>query len=71
MFHIARRPSRSRTSFDRCNRLLTSPLELLPLYDWIQQVKRLHYEGCSLPVVPLIESRSRWIGRRSPNISAA
>jgi hypothetical protein len=27
----------------------------MPLYDWIQELKRLHREGQSLPIVPLFD----------------
>ena len=42
--------------FERCNAIAGTSLELLPHFDWIQQIKRLHHEGRSLPAVPLIEA---------------
>jgi hypothetical protein len=41
--------------FERCNEFLDEPLELLPFYNWIGEMKRLHEAGQSLPVVPLVE----------------
>jgi len=41
--------------FDRCNELAGTSLELLSMYQWVQQVKRLHEQGRSLPVLPLVE----------------
>jgi amino acid adenylation domain-containing protein/thioester reductase-like protein len=42
--------------FERCNELGDVSLELLSYYDWIGQIKQLHYGGQSLPAVPLIEA---------------
>ena len=41
--------------FERCKELVVPPLTLLPEYDWIAQIKRLHSGGQSLPAAPLIE----------------
>jgi myxalamid-type nonribosomal peptide synthetase MxaA len=55
VFHISSAAQMSGGMFDRCNEFLESPLRLLPLYDWVCEMRRLHEAGRSLPVVPLIE----------------
>ncbi len=41
--------------FERCNEVLDSPLTLMPHYEWVGEIKRLHRAGRSLPIVPLID----------------
>lgn len=55
IFHISSSEAMAAGMFERCNELFGTSLRLLPLYEWILQIKRLHNEGRSLPVVPLIE----------------
>jgi amino acid adenylation domain-containing protein/thioester reductase-like protein len=55
IFHISSPEQKIKGMFECCNDRLGTSLELLPLYDWICQVRRLHRGGESLPVVPLIE----------------
>jgi thioester reductase-like protein len=54
IFHISA-SAQMRDVFERCNEILDIPLGLVPMYDWVQIVKRLHQAGNSLPIVPLIE----------------
>ncbi len=55
IFHVAGTSSVAQGLFERCNLAAHTSLTLLPYYDWIQQIKRLHDQGKSLPAVPLIE----------------
>lgn len=55
VFHISAPDKPFEQVFERCNEIAGVSLELVPLYDWIGEMKRLHQAGRSLPVVPLIE----------------
>jgi len=56
IFHIsAASGPRAEGIFERCNDMEEPSLELLPAYEWIGEMKRLHHEGRSLPATPLIE----------------
>jgi thioester reductase-like protein len=55
IFHITSLAQVEAGLFERCNQILSAPLKLLPLYDWICEMKRLHRAGRTLPIVPLIE----------------
>jgi len=55
IFHIAASSQAVDDVFARCNEILGARLELMPFYDWVCEIKRLHREGYSLPVVPLFE----------------
>jgi thioester reductase-like protein len=55
IFHISSPRQQVQGVFECCNDRLGMSLELLPLYDWICEMKRLHRAGVSLPIVPLIE----------------
>jgi amino acid adenylation domain-containing protein/thioester reductase-like protein len=54
-FHLSGETALEEGVFEVCNEIPGISLRLLPLYDWICEMKRLHYRGQSLPVVPLIE----------------
>ena len=54
-FHISSPSQMDEGVFEQCNQMTSSSLELVPFYDWIGLVQRLHGEGRSLPVVPLVE----------------
>jgi amino acid adenylation domain-containing protein/thioester reductase-like protein len=56
IFHISSSEQIEEGLFERCNAIGCTALELMPFYEWICQMKRLHNEGWSLPAVPLIES---------------
>ena len=56
VFHICSSQPPVRDLFERYNTILETPLQLLPFYEWVDQVKRLHNQGRMLPAVPLIES---------------
>jgi len=56
VFHISSTRPTSGDLFERCNEVASTSLELMSLYNWTQEMKRLHRNGWSLPVVPLIES---------------
>lgn len=55
IFHISSSNEKIGGLFERCNEILRTSLDLLPYYEWVCEVKRLHHEGQSLPIVPLIE----------------
>lgn len=55
ILHISGREPAIDGIFERCNELTDVPLILLPFYEWIQEIKRLHRQGRSLPAVPLME----------------
>jgi thioester reductase-like protein len=54
-FHLTSSAQAPEGLFERCNRALEAPLSLMPLYDWIQEIKRLHRSGQSLPIAPLFD----------------
>lgn len=54
-FHLASPKQSVHGLFERLNAISDAPLPLMRYFDWIQHIKRLHYDGRSLPVVPLIE----------------
>lgn len=55
LFHISSPGRKISGLFERCNEIAGTSLILLPFYDWICEIKRLHHEGHSLPAVPLLE----------------
>lgn len=55
IFHISSSSQPIEGLFERCNEIAGTSLHLLSYYEWISAIKRLHHEGRSLPVVPLIE----------------
>jgi amino acid adenylation domain-containing protein/thioester reductase-like protein len=55
IFHISSSDQMVGGVFERFNEILDTALELLPFSEWISEMKRLHREGLSLPVVPLID----------------
>jgi amino acid adenylation domain-containing protein/thioester reductase-like protein len=55
VFHIASPDRKVDDLFGRCNEWFERPLQLLPWFDWVQVVKKMHLAGHSLPVVPLID----------------
>jgi len=54
-FHISASDAVWEDVFETCNSVAGISLKLLPFYDWIEEVKRCHRNGISLPIVPLIE----------------
>jgi len=56
VFHISSTRQAIEGVFERCREIVGDTLELMSHYDWIHEMKRLHHEGQSMPVVPLIES---------------
>ncbi len=56
IFHISSPSQMSEGVFERYNDIMDTPLRIVPLYEWICEIKRLHASGLSLPVVPLVES---------------
>jgi len=54
-FHISSSRQMRAGVFERCNQVAATALELLPYFDWIAAIRRLHLAGQSLPAVPLIE----------------
>ena len=55
IFHISSSRQHADGLFERCNKIAGTSLRLLSLYQWTREVKRLHDEGLSLPVVPLLQ----------------
>jgi amino acid adenylation domain-containing protein/thioester reductase-like protein len=55
IFHISSPNQMADGLFERCNELVGTSLKLMSEYEWICEIKRLHYQGQSLPAVPLIE----------------
>lgn len=55
IFHICGRELRIGGLFEACNQVLGTSLDLLPYYDWICELKRLHEAGYALPAVPLMQ----------------
>lgn len=55
VFHIASGVDVCEGLFEQCNVAVQKRLELLSYYDWICEMRRLHLDGKSMPVVPLIE----------------
>jgi thioester reductase-like protein len=55
IFHISSSRQAIQGVFEACNALADRSLELLPHYQWICEMRRLHAEGRSMPAVPLIE----------------
>ena len=53
VFHISSSSQKLASVFERCNEMLSKPLHLLSLFDWIHEIKRLHDRGQSLPAVPI------------------
>jgi len=56
IFHISASAQNAQGIFERCNQVGGTSLALLTRYEWTREIKRLHEQGHSLPVVPLIES---------------
>jgi thioester reductase-like protein len=55
IFHIASKDQLINGVFEHCNTAGLS-LRLMSYYEWTREIKRLHYAGLSLPIVPLIEA---------------
>src|SRR5262249_49884611 len=55
IYHLASSDQKAGGLFEQCNEIAGVALDLLPQYEWIGAVKRLHEAGVPLPVVPLIE----------------
>jgi len=55
IFHISAPEQMKEGLFERCNAVAGTSLTLLPRYQWTAVIERLHAQGESLPIVPLIE----------------
>lgn len=55
IFHISSPGPTIEGTFERCNEILGTSLRLVPYYDWVQEIRRLHSDGRSLPIVPVLE----------------
>jgi thioester reductase-like protein len=55
IFHICAPTQQVRGVFERCNEVAGTALRLLPYCEWVGEIGRLHRQGRSLPVVPLLE----------------
>jgi thioester reductase-like protein len=56
IFHICAKEQKIKGLFESCNEVCGTNLRLVPYYDWIRNVKRLHQDGVVLPAVPLVEA---------------
>ena len=56
IFHISSCSEIPERVFERYNEAANAALDLLPFYEWVQEIKRLHYLGRPLPIAPLMES---------------
>jgi thioester reductase-like protein len=56
IFHLSSPYPSFKGLFQRCKDMLGTPRELFPEYQWIGKMRRLHYEGHTLPITPLIEA---------------
>lgn len=56
VYHITSSNQMSQGLFERFNELSSIALPLFPFPEWIREIKRLHQEGVTLPIAPLIES---------------
>lgn len=55
VFHVSASLQSVSDIFESCNRVANTSLEIVSTYQWISEVKRLHYAGLSLPITPLVE----------------
>lgn len=55
IFHVSSSNQMSEGMFERCNKIAGTSLELMSHYDWIQEMKKLHNMGRSIPAMPLID----------------
>jgi amino acid adenylation domain-containing protein/FkbH-like protein/thioester reductase-like protein len=55
IFHISSSEQALEDVFRECGEMVGLPLDLLPYYDWICEIKRLHLDGRSLPAIPIVE----------------
>lgn len=55
IFHISSTEQMDDGVFERANDLGGLSLDLIPKFEWVSEMRRLHQQGCSLPIVPLIE----------------
>ena len=42
--------------FERWNEISGTALQLVPHYQWLKEVEKLHMQGATLPVIPVVES---------------
>jgi amino acid adenylation domain-containing protein/thioester reductase-like protein len=57
IFHLSSNLNAMREGvFERCNRLLERPLQLLDLPQWIEEIRKLHHSGREMPIMPLMDS---------------
>jgi amino acid adenylation domain-containing protein/thioester reductase-like protein len=59
VFHLSASKQSVESVFACCNRVAATELELLETSAWLSAVQRMHQEGRSLPVVPLIDFTTR------------
>jgi thioester reductase-like protein len=55
VFHISAPAQMTQDVFACCNDTFGMSLELLPLYDWIREISRIHQAERALPATPLVE----------------
>jgi hypothetical protein len=54
-FHLSSSRQMLDNVFEHCAEMVGVPFKFLPYYEWIGEIKKLHYEGESLPIVPLVQ----------------
>jgi len=67
-FHLSSIRGMPHGLFECINKLLAEPLKLLEFSDWKREMKKLHSEGLSLPVLPLLDVYNYEIGLQSPKV---
>src|SRR5262249_13691738 len=55
IFHLSSPDAQVKAVFERCNEIAGTSLNLIPLDEWISEMKRRHRAAVPLPVMPLIE----------------
>ena len=55
LFHISSSAETIGGTFERCHEMGYGPLRLLDFPEWVGEMRRLHLNGNTLPIVPLIE----------------
>ena len=55
VFHLSADSQLEEGFFEACNRIVGTDLNILPLREWIAELRRLEKQGQSLPIMPLLE----------------
>ena len=55
IFHLRAESQAIGGLFESCNELIAMPLELMPYGQWSAEIRKLHRQGVSLPIAPLLD----------------